>query len=408
MTNALTFGFIYCRTTPTDSEIVSINKHFKECNVLMGDLNLSQRIPIDQEKVISLCQETKVNALKEITRSISGNQLDYILIDEILKSLCFVTSYNNFISDHKSITARIGLNGNQLTNDVKQKLTFDRESHLKAKRKEQAEESSTRSNEDSTSDQSFGSHLTESSYEDQIFGPLPLNTSEDTVNDDQTLPQIQPFGRKFQNQDMATCWLNSCLQLILALIDHSDPPVSLTSDLGNELIRLKQNVNGNILDPTVAKGIIVTSEDTRIAMRLSELSMELTDQTELENRSRAVESLRFDLGSGQQCVRDFFLCLQANVLSWPDVCSSLYFKITHSTTCLSCNHVQGSETTQMFVEMPVPPDNTSLDNHVSNHLNCGSLVGVFCEYACQKLVQVERNSKLTLTSEAEFLTVILT
>ena len=103
----------------------------------MGDLNLSHRIPNDQKKVTSLCQGTKVSALKEITRSISGNQLDYILIDEILKSVWFVTSYNNFISDHKSITARIGLNENQLTDEVKQRLTFDRESHMKTKRKDE-------------------------------------------------------------------------------------------------------------------------------------------------------------------------------------------------------------------------------------------------------------------------------
>ena len=214
--------------------------------------------------------------------------------------------------------------------------------------------------------------------------------------------------RKFQNQDMSTCWLNSCLQLLLALIDHSDPPVSFTSDLGNALMQLKQNVKGNILDPTSVKDIIVTSEDTRIATRLSELSVELTDQTELENRSRAIKSFRFDLASGQQCVRDFFLCLQANVLSWPDVCSSLYFNITHSTTCLSCNHVQSSETTQMFVEMPVPQDDTSLDSHVSDHFNCSSLVGVFCEDGCQQLVQVEKSSKLTVARDSEFLTVILT
>ena len=116
MVNGLICGFIYCRSTPTEAEIKAINKSFSECNLLMGDFNLSHRIFNDQQKIIGLCKKSKVSVLSEITRSISNNQLDYILIDEILKAICFVTSFNNFISDHKSITARIGLNENQITN----------------------------------------------------------------------------------------------------------------------------------------------------------------------------------------------------------------------------------------------------------------------------------------------------
>ena len=59
-----------------------------------------------------------------------NNQLDYILIENHLKEICFTTSFNNFIRDHKDITARIGLNKNEFSNEFKQKKTFDRESHL--------------------------------------------------------------------------------------------------------------------------------------------------------------------------------------------------------------------------------------------------------------------------------------
>ena len=72
-TTDLTFGFIYCRSTPTEPEINAINDHFKECDILMGDLNLSHRISSDQRKLETLCKGAKVNALKEITRSISFN-----------------------------------------------------------------------------------------------------------------------------------------------------------------------------------------------------------------------------------------------------------------------------------------------------------------------------------------------
>ena len=48
MTAGLTFGFVYCRSTPNQPEIKAICKAFKECRVLMGDFNLSHRIPTDQ------------------------------------------------------------------------------------------------------------------------------------------------------------------------------------------------------------------------------------------------------------------------------------------------------------------------------------------------------------------------
>ena len=47
--------------------------------------------------------------------------------------MCFVTSYNNFISDHNSTVVRVGLDGNELTDEIKEILTFDRESHLREK-----------------------------------------------------------------------------------------------------------------------------------------------------------------------------------------------------------------------------------------------------------------------------------
>ena len=137
----INFGFVYCRSTPSNQEIKAIYTDFKECNIVMGDFNLSHRISEDQRKIVELCQQQKVNALNEITRSLSNNQLDYILIDEDLTF--FVTSYNNFISDHKTIIARLASLENELTNDVRERLTFDQELHLKERKKEEVETTST-------------------------------------------------------------------------------------------------------------------------------------------------------------------------------------------------------------------------------------------------------------------------
>ena len=72
----------------------------------------------DRAKIQYLCESTKVNALHEITRSIINNKWDYILLDKKFVKHCFVTSYINFISDHKSICVRVGINQNKFTDKI--------------------------------------------------------------------------------------------------------------------------------------------------------------------------------------------------------------------------------------------------------------------------------------------------
>ena len=197
-------------------------------------------------------------------------------------------------------------------------LTFDKDSHLKPKYAKYGQTSSD-----------------ESSVEDQRINSTQSRSDE---NDGKT------FKRKFRNLDGTSCWLKSCLQLVLASLDYSQTGQSFTSELGLELFRL-QNCNLSCpLESTEVKHIIVAAEDTRIATRLSELEEEYYDPLQLEHRIQDVENLRLNLISGQQCVQDFFLCLNENLLSWPDVFSNFGFNITHSTVCCSCKHVSQSET----------------------------------------------------------------
>ena len=344
----LNIGFVYCRSSPTHQEIKAINKYFEECNILMGDFNLSHRVIQDQEKVKNLCQQTKFSALNEITRAVSNNQLDYILIDEVLREKSFVTSFHNFISDHKSITVRIGLEENVFTKEFKARITFDQECHLKSKEREIDEESATNNMDDET----FESNSENVSGND-ISSVGSLTIDENPIEDDDSFFDDQPFKRRFKNIDMSSCWLNSCLQLLLTAFDHSSSHVSLNSELGNELKRLQIDESARSLDPTTVKNILVSTEDTRILLKISELELEIDDQIELQHHIDVIHRMRLDLYSGQQCVKDFFLCLSENALSWPDVCSSFNFKITHSTECLACHHLNTYETTQLYIEIPV-------------------------------------------------------
>ena len=128
----------------------------------------------------------------------------------------------------------------------------------------------------------------------------------------------------------------------------------------------------------------------------------------LENQTRGVMNSRLNLSSGQQCIRDFFLCLDENVVSWPDVYSFFGFKITHATKCCFCHHVNQSETTQMYVELQVPSNDTNLNEAVEEFFNSSTLVGLLCEEGCQQFVQAEKSSTLTRACDAEFFIVILT
>ena len=129
----VSIGAIYCRRTPSTNEISRINEVFGSCDILMGDFNLSHRIDNHQKKLDKLCNNVKESLLKEITRSISNNQLDYVLVNTVLKEYCYSTSFYNFISDHKAIVLRMGLDNNKISKSTREKLYFDKESHLKAK-----------------------------------------------------------------------------------------------------------------------------------------------------------------------------------------------------------------------------------------------------------------------------------
>ena len=74
------YGFIYCRSTPTNTEIDLIEEIFGPCQSIMGDLNLSHRVEEDRRKVRKLCSKSKESLLEEITRKQSNNQLDYVLV----------------------------------------------------------------------------------------------------------------------------------------------------------------------------------------------------------------------------------------------------------------------------------------------------------------------------------------
>ena len=249
----LSFGFIYCRTTPSTSDLKKIKDVYEDCNPLLGDLNISHRIEQHQAKLEKLCGSSKESILRDITRSISNNQLDYVIIDVVMKKQCYASCFYNFISDHKAITLRIGLEDNSISDKILEKIYFNKESHLKVM---------SQINDQSPPDGRRISNFEDSEADFEYQNVITYNTEKDS--------SCKKFNRKFLNTDGSTCWLNSCLQLILNGFDRIEDVSEFTSDLGVKLLHLRDSQTST-LNPNDIKNLLVSVEDTRIATELSEL-----------------------------------------------------------------------------------------------------------------------------------------
>ena len=217
------------------------------------------------------------------------------------------------------------------------------------------------------------------------------------------------FNRRFCNPDMASCWLNACLQLILTAISFDEYTArnSFTSELGRELLTLFSMSGKESLDPSRLKELIISSEDTRIATRLSEISYQVINQSLMEEQSAQVRNMRLDMDNGQQCVRDFFICINQNLESWPDVFSTFSFITKNTSECSICHKRNAYETNQIYIELDVPPNNSILKDYVEDYFNNRSNFLSYCDGDCQKLSDKITWTSLIRSDEAKFLIVIL-
>ena len=124
--------FLYIRETPNSDESLKLSKTLRNCDCIIGDLNLNPKIPEQNEKLLTICGETKHTALHEITTNYSS-QLDHVIIENDLENCSYATAYHNFASDHKSIVFRMTSIENNFTSSFLQQVNFDEDWHLKRK-----------------------------------------------------------------------------------------------------------------------------------------------------------------------------------------------------------------------------------------------------------------------------------
>jgi len=104
--NGSTFTFVYCNNTPTNIAVNFIEQNTRSSDYLLADLNLDARVVEQDRKLKQICGECKVILLKEITHPQNNNQLDHILGKEKVGVKTYVTTFRNFIADHKTIVLR--------------------------------------------------------------------------------------------------------------------------------------------------------------------------------------------------------------------------------------------------------------------------------------------------------------
>ena len=177
---------------------------------------------------------------------------------------------------------------------------------------------------------------------------------------------------------------------------------SYFSELGKELKRIQKL---QIVDPTSTKEIIVFAEDTRIATRKSEVMAQNQDKQEQQRQLKQIEQVHLDLSTGQQCVRDFFLCLNENSLNWADVHKFLSFDTLDSTICNRCQNENRIENKEIYLEMEVPPNGSNLGPQVEQYFNDS----YFVEYTCDlcEFQLAEKRLFLKSANETNFITVLL-
>ena len=92
-------------------------------------------------------------------------------------------------------------------------------------------------------------------------------------------------------------------------------------------------------------------------------------------------SIQRQIMTEYQCARDTFIILGENKESWLDLYTTFFHTSVQTITCKTCGwkSVQEQDTVQLFMDIPCPPNNTSMKFHLEKVMNTETDI----EYRCQ-------------------------
>ena len=205
---------------------------------------------------------------------------------------------------------------------------------------------------------------------------VPIKTSRKRKGQPDEIEQPKKSSRRsfrtFRNAGMENCWLNSCMQLTITALDHTDEVPSNGSILWELLISYKLEDTEQILNPLNVRNILIEKERERISAYniLPENRLFHFAGTNTKS-SRQLKLMSESSRIGQQDCKDFFICLQENKNNWMDVFNLFRFSTIESTRCTYCDSVQGDfiPISRSFLQVNPPSENMKMSDYIAAHLN---------------------------------------
>ena len=214
--------------------------------------------------------------------------------------------------------------------------------------------------------------------------------------------------RRIINPDAETCWLNSCLQLVLTAFDFKESLELTGSVLWENLIWLKGKHASVALDPTDVKQAIILTERERILRKnvapthtlfnLGNLPVLYTEEIRTER-------------IGQQDCKDFFFCIDENREAWPDVFNLFQAQMIEETECSCCEHISRQELSsnaRTMIPLTCPTSNQAMKAFLEDQLNGSYNVENWRdEDGCDNRVVGIKRTRISNLNEMDYLVIQL-
>ena len=217
--------------------------------------------------------------------------------------------------------------------------------------------------------------------------------------------------RTFGNPNMESCWLNSCMQLVLTALDHSIANHENGSSLMKLFIEFQNSDQTKPLNPLVIRDVLLEAEVSRINSgniqpqdRYFQFAGSQT--TNLKHLKKLSETRNI----GQQDCKDFFLCLEANKQQWFDVYEMFKFQLQCYTKCSDCGkeNLFNLPDKQFFLTLDSPDDHVSITEFVQSKFNEPERYeGWKDQSGCGRVSTCLKYSRIDSTSNIEFLILVV-
>eukprot|EP00092_Neocalanus_flemingeri_P022722 GFUD01024642.1.p1 GENE.GFUD01024642.1~~GFUD01024642.1.p1 ORF type:complete len:2733 (+),score=580.47 GFUD01024642.1:994-8199(+) len=243
---------------------------------------------------------------------------------------------------------------------------------------------------------------------------LSTQTSENpSMKKPKTLHAKEGLHRTFKNPDSESCWINSCLQLVLTAMEHKAICAETGSPLWEHLIWLMRKGKSTSLNPIPIRDLIITKEKQRIIEgniapinRLFDLGhQEVFDDRNLLMNPSTSQRI------GQQDSKDFFICLAENRNHWLDVYNLFTANSVSFTTCSSCQNVsrqEKDESENIFFTFECPKDNLTMSALIERKMNGSEIVNDWRdEDGCNKITIGKNSTRIQDVGKTEFLIFVL-